>query len=148
MSVKKNHFFREKEVEQIVEAIKKAELNTSGEIKVHVEKKCRGNAFERAIHLFNLLELDKTKLRNGVLFYLATRDKKFVILGDKGINEKVADDFWEEVKELVISAFKDEEFADGLASGILMAGEKLKEFFPYQDDDINELSDDISYGED
>jgi len=93
-----------------------------------------------------LLKMQKTKLRNGVLFYLAIHDHKFAILGDAGINAKVADTFWDEIKSGLLARFKKEEFAEGIAEGILKAGEQLKEHFQYMDDDINELPDDISYG--
>jgi uncharacterized membrane protein len=89
--------------------------------------------------------MHKTDLRNGVLFFLAVKDRKFAILGDAGINAAVPDNFWDEVKETVLAEFKQERFAEGLEKGILMAGEKLKEFFPYQSDDVNELPDDISF---
>jgi uncharacterized membrane protein len=81
------------------------------------------------------------------LFYLAVKDHKFAIIGDAGINAAVPDNFWDEVKERMLEEFKLERFAEGLIDGIQMAGEKLKEFFPYQADDINELPDDISFGD-
>ena len=91
--------------------------------------------------------MQKTKLRNGVLFYLSIEDKKFAIIGDVGINAKVSDDFWDEVKNMMLGHFKQGEFAEGLVNGILKSGKQLKEYFPYMEDDINELSDDISYGD-
>ena len=130
---------------RIVEAIKQAELNTSGEIKVHIENRCKGNVEERSLVIFNKLNLDKTQLRNGVLIYLAVKDRKFAILGDKGINEVVGDGFWNDVKDLMLSHFKEGRFTEGLEQGIQRCGEKLKTYFPYQSDDINEIPDDISY---
>lgn len=130
---------------KIVEAIKQAELNTSGEIKVHIENHCRGDVEQRSLLVFNKLKLNETKLRNGVLIYLAVKDRKFAILGDEGINNVVEEGFWNDVKDLMLSHFKDGHFAEGLEQGILCCGEKLKTYFPYQTDDTNEIPDDISY---
>ena len=130
---------------QVVEAIKQAELNTSGEIKVHIENHCRGNVEQRSLVVFNRLKLHETKLRNGVLIYLAVKDRKFAILGDEGINKVVEANFWNDVKDLVLDFFKEGRFAEGLEQGIMRCGEKLKIYFPYQSDDINEIPDEISY---
>ena len=91
---------------RIVKAIKQAEMNTSGEIKVHIENHCKGNVEERSLFVFNRLKLNKTKLRNGVLIYLAVKDHKFAILGDEGINKVVGNGFWNDVKDLMQSRFK------------------------------------------
>jgi uncharacterized membrane protein len=144
MSVRK--YFSEKDKLQITNAIRAAELTTSGVIRVHIEKHCREDVLDRASHIFKKLEMHKTELRNGVLFYLAVSDHKFAILGDAGINQKVPDNFWEEIKEKMAEKFKDGRFAEGLSQGIRMAGEQLKSHFAYQEDDVNELSDEISYG--
>ena len=130
---------------KIVEAIKQAELNTSGEIKVHIENHCRGDVEQRSITVFNKLKLNETKLRNGVLIYLAIKDRKFAILGDEGINNVVENGFWDDVKDMMLSHFKKGNFTEGLEQGILRCGEKLKTYFPYQTDDTNEIPDDISY---
>lgn len=140
-------FFTEEEKKQITAAIGKAELNTSGEIRLHMEKKCPEDVLDRAAYWFEQLAMHKTELRNGVLFYLAVDDHKFAILGDAGINAKVPENFWEEIKTHMLAKFKEGQFADGLSQGILMAGEQLKTHFPHQEGDINELSDEISYGE-
>ncbi len=139
-------FFTKEEQTQIVDAIKEAELNTSGEVRVHLDQHCEENMLDRAAFVFAKLKMHRTKLRNGVLFYLATASRKFAIIGDAGINQKVPDDFWDSIKEHVLSKFKEGNFADGLSEGIIKAGEKLKEHFPHQSDDVNELSDDISFG--
>ena len=131
---------------RVVEAIKQAELNTSGEIKVHIENHCRGKVEERSLYLFNRLKMHETAQRNGVLIYLAVKDHKFAILGDEGINNVVGADFWNDVRDLMLSHFKECRFAEGLEEGIMRCGEKLKTYFPYQSDDINEIPDDISYG--
>lgn len=146
MSVQK--YFTEENKLEITNAIRVAETNTSGEIRVHIEKHCKGDVLDQAAYVFEKLAMHKTDLRNGVLFYLAVEDHKFAILGDAGINQKVDDDFWESTKQLVITKLKEGLYSEGLADGIIKAGEKLKEHFPYQDDDVNELSDEISFGKD
>ncbi len=145
MSVQK--YFTDENKLQITNAIKVAETNTSGEIRVHIESRCKGEVLDQAAYVFEKLEIHKTKLRNGVLFYLAVDDHKFAILGDVGINQKVPEDFWDSIKESVVAKFKEGLYSEGLAEGIIKAGEQLKEHFPYQDDDVNELSDEISFGE-
>ena len=144
MSVQK--YFTAENKLQITNAIRVAETNTSGEIRVHIESHCKGEVLDQAAYVFEKLEIHKTELRNGVLFYLAVDDHKFAILGDVGINQKVSDNFWENIKENVVAKFKDGLYSEGLAEGIVKAGEQLKEHFPYQDDDVNELSDEISFG--
>ena len=141
------NFFSEAEKKQIVEAIEEAELNTSGEIRLHVEGSCKSDVLDRAAYIFEKLGMHKTELRNGVLFYLAVTDHKFAILGDAGINAKVPANFWDEIKETVIAGFRKGKYADGLSKGIQKTGEKLKAEFPYQSDDKNELSNEISFGE-
>jgi len=139
-------FFNSEEKKQIVDAIKTAEMNTSGEIRLHLEKKCSEDVLDRAAFLFEKLRMHETNLRNGVLFYLSAQDHKFAILGDSGINTVTPDNFWEEIKDVVIEHLKKEEYAKGLSKGIKMAGEALKQYFPREKDDVNELPDDISYG--
>lgn len=140
-------FLTSEDQEQIVEAIRLAELNTSGEIRVHVEANCSGDAYARAKIVFEELGMHATELKNGVLFYLAYADKKFAIIGDKGIHEKVSQQFWDEEKELLLTYFKQAKFAEGLQLAIAQAGEKLKLHFPYQQGDVNELSNEISFGD-
>ena len=129
----------------IVEAIRQAELNTSGEIKVHIENHCRGEVVERSLVVFNRLKMNETKQRNGVLIYLAVKDHKFAILGDEGINNVVEDNFWDDIRDMMATKFKQGRFAEGLEQGIKCCGEKLKAYFPYQSDDVNEIPDEISY---
>lgn len=131
---------------RIERAIKLAESNTSGEIRFFIEDKCKGEVLDRASFVFARLEMHKTALRNGVLFYLSTSDRKFAILGDAGINAKVPSDFWETVKNTTLAYLKEGEVAGGIANGIEAAGEKLKHFFPYQSNDVNELSDEVVEG--
>lgn len=137
-------FLSKKEEQEIVDAIQIAEKNTSGEIRVHIEKSTSIDSFTRAVEVFYHLEMDKTKDSNGVLIYVAVKDKHFVIYGDKGINEKVATNFWDTTKNAIETHFKNGNFKQGLIDGILKAGEQLKHYFPYQDDDTNELSNEIS----
>jgi len=141
-----NSFFTRAQEKMILDAIFEAEKNTSGEIRLHVENHCKKDVLDRAAEVFSLLKMHKTKLRNGVLFYLAIKDRKFAILGDAGINAKVPDGFWDEIKEQLVTRFKSGEFAQGLAEAILKAGDQLKVHFEHKVDDINELPDDISYG--
>lgn len=141
------NFFSIEDKNAIRKAIEDAELNTSGEIRVHIENHCKGEVLDRAAFLFKELKMIQTEERNGVLFYLAVKDRKFAVIGDIGINAVVEENFWEDVKELMKVHFKRSEFADGIAAAIKRAGMKLKKHFPYQKDDVNELSDDISYGE-
>jgi uncharacterized membrane protein len=130
----------------IENAIREAELNTSGEIRVHIEENCKVDVLDRAADVFAMLKMHKTELRNGVLFYLALKNRKFAVIGDAGLNAVVPDNFWEEVKNLMIEHFAKNNLTSGLAKGIELAGQKLKEHFPYQKDDVNELPDEISFG--
>jgi len=139
-------FFSDEDKRRIIEAIEKAELQTSGEIRVHIEEKCKEDVLDHAAFIFGELEMHKTELRNGVLFYISYLDHKLAILGDIGINKVVPKHFWEAIKELLIKEFKIGNYAGGLSEGILMAGEQLKKHFPYQTDDVNELSNEISFG--
>ncbi|MBX9850679.1 MAG: TPM domain-containing protein [Cytophagaceae bacterium] len=141
-------FFTKENEAAIVSAIKEAEKNTSGEIQVHIEKTCKNDVLDRAADVFAMLKMHKTKDRNGVLFYLAIKDQKFAILGDAGINEAVPHNFWEEIKDMMQEKFKKGEFTEGLCEGIKKAGMQLKAHFPYQSDDKNELSDQVSFGKD
>lgn len=139
-------FLTDSQEKAIIDAIQAAEKNTSGEVRVHIEKTTQKPPMERALEVFYYLKMDKTALRNGVLFYVAVESRKFAILGDEGINSKVPDNFWNAEKELVLSHFSRGEASKGLVLAIQEVGNKLKEFFPYQDDDTNELSDEISKG--
>jgi len=139
-------FLTQSEEQAIVEAIRLAEIATSGEIRVHIEKESALPAFDRALEVFHTLKMDETHLKNGVLIYVAVKDKAFAICGDKGINDLVPTDFWDTTKEIMMAHFKNGDFKQGLIDGITKAGEQLKTYFPYQDDDTNELSNEISKG--
>lgn len=140
------NFFNQDQKLAITQAITQSELQTSGEIRLHIDSDCKVNVLDSAALIFRKLKMHKTELRNGVLFYLAVTDKKFAILGDKGINEKVPENFWDNIKELMLDHFKKQQFTEGLCKGIEMAGEKLKTHFPLQSNDTNELSNEISIG--
>ncbi|MCF8368548.1 MAG: TPM domain-containing protein [Bacteroidales bacterium] len=139
-------FFSNEDKEDITLAIKNAELDTSGEIRVHIDEKCKGDPRDTAAYIFQKLEMHKTEQRNGVLFYLAVKNRKFAILGDIGINQKVPENFWDDIRDTMLEHFRNDEFTEGLIEGIEKAGIQLKEHFPHQADDVNELSDTISFG--
>jgi len=140
------NLFKTIQKQQILRAIREAEKDTSGEIRVHIEDYTKGDVLDRAADIFEKLKMHKTRLRNGVLFYLAFRSRKFAILGDAGINMVVPENFWDDIKTSMEDFFTKEEFTEGLVTGISMAGKILKNHFPYQKDDINELPDEISLG--
>ncbi len=140
--------FDEAEKQRILDAVASAELNTSGEVRVHIESKCKDkNVLDRASQVFAHLDMHKTAARNGVLIYVAVDDHQFAIIGDVGINQKVPDDFWESTAHEMTTKFKEGKVLEGIITGIHNAGEQLSNYFPYTDDDINELSDEISFGE-
>ena len=134
----------------LVAAIKQAELRTSGEIRLHIEEHCpTPEPLDRAAQVFAELQMHRTQLRNGVLFYLAWQTRQFAVIGDAGINASVPDEFWEAVKETVLDDFRQEKYVPGLEHGIRLVGEQLRQIYPYNAaTDVNELSDDISYGAD
>lgn len=139
-------FLTKAEEQEIVEAIVEAEKNTSGEIRVHLEEHSEKDPLVRAQEVFFTLNMQNTKARNGVLIYIGVKDKKLAILGDEGINNLVEADFWDCTKDVIITHFKEGKYKLGLVEGILKAGEQLKKYFPYQSDDTNELSNEISRG--
>jgi uncharacterized membrane protein len=139
--------FTKEEENAIVAAIVAAEKHTSGEIRVHIEASRKGKeTIDRAVEVFQELEMHQTQARNGVLFYLAYEDHTFSIFGDQGINEKVPPGFWDSTRDLMQEAFRRSAFADGLIAGIGEAGRALKDYFPYESNDKNELDDSISKG--
>ncbi len=139
-------FFQTEEETQIIEAIRQAERQTSGEIRVHLESDAKGDILAAAARTFQQLEMDQTEARNGVLIFLAPERREFAIVGDRGIHEKVGDDFWAEERNQLQHYFRQGAYSEGVCAIIGQIGEKLKAFFPYQQDDENELSDEISYG--
>lgn len=130
----------------LISAIAKAEEATSGEIRVHIEAKCEGDAVQRAIAVFEQLGMTNTAKKNGVLFYLASDSKKFAVIGDEGINKIVGKQFWNSTKEILAKHFEKGEFYLGLELSIAEIGQQLKKHFPFQKNDTNELPNDISFG--
>ncbi|QLE01724.1 TPM domain-containing protein [Galbibacter sp. BG1] len=137
-------FLSSEEEKEIIEAIRKAEKKTSGEIRVHIEASSKKDPVVRANEVFHLLKMDNTKEENGVLIYVATEDKTFAIYGDKGIDKAVPENFWDSTKDIIQEHFRKKEFKEGLVYGILEAGKELQDHFPWQHDDVNELPDEIS----
>jgi len=146
MATASERYFSDFQERLIVEAIQKAELQTSGEIRIHVEPICSApSPVDRAKEIFVQLKMERTQERNGILFYFAHESKKFAIWGDKGIHEKVSQSFWELIKNESLKEFKDNRIVDGLVASILKCGDELRRYFPYQKDDTNELPNEISY---
>ena len=143
--MKASSFFTKEQQAQILASVREAEMETSGEIRIHIETSLKGDVLDRAAWLFKKLGMDKTAERNGVLFYLAVGDRRFAIIGDAGINAKVPAGFWDEISELFKKRFKETKFTEGLSEGIIMAGKQLKTHFPCRKDDVNELPDEISF---
>jgi len=143
--MKASSFFTKEQQAQILASVREAEKDTSGEIRVHIETSFIGDVLDRAAWVFNKLGMNKTAERNGVLFYLAVENRKFAIIGDAGINAKVPAGFWDEISDLLMKRFKEEKFTEGLSEGIILAGKQLQTHFPYKKEDVNELSDEISF---
>lgn len=131
--------------ERLILAIEQAEKNTSGEIRVHITSSCPGDSFQEGLRVFKKLEMEKTEARNGVLVFLALEDKKMALVADKGINDLVPENFWQSTRDIMISYFKKDEIIEGLEKGLHEIGQQLSTYFPYQQNDTNELSNEISY---
>ena len=143
---KVENFLTKEDEQAIVEAICVAEKETSGEIRVHIEKTTSKDPYDRALEVFHELNMHETHLKNAVLIYLAIADKKFVICGDQGIHDLVDDTFWQSTKEVMAAQFKNGDFKQGLIDGILKAGHQLSTHFPWEENNTNELSNEISKG--
>ncbi len=141
-------FFSSEQQQALQESIRLAELNTSGEIRIHIDALCKtADPKDQALIVFEQLKMHETELRNGVLFYLAVESKQFAIIGDEGINSAVPSDFWDQIRDVMKQNFMNHQFTEGLTLGIEMAGKQLKAFFPLQENDSNELSNDLSFGD-
>lgn len=139
--------FNEAQQAQLISAIQAAEQNTSGEIRLHVEQTCPlPDPIERAKAVFAQLNMHQTAQQNGVLFYLSLDDRKFALLGDRGIDAVVPPDFWNATRDAMRERLRQGQLVEGLSEGIRRAGEQLKAYFPYRDDDRNELPDEVSFG--
>jgi len=130
---------------RLIKSIQLAELKTSGEVRVHIDKTCKGDALEECKLKFTKLNMHETKDRNGILFYLAINSKSFAVWGDEGIHQKVSDEFWKSITDCAIGYFKQNDLITGIEKAVEMCGEKLKVYFPIEADDKNELSNEISY---
>ncbi|HEX2954560.1 MAG TPA: TPM domain-containing protein [Bacillota bacterium] len=139
-------FFTVKDKDAIVKAIEEAEAKTSGEIRVHVEKRAGKEPLHRAQEVFQRLGMHQTKERNGVLIYLVPGERRFAILGDEGIHRAVPDGFWDGIRAVMEAEFRQGHFREGVCQGVRMAGEALATYFPHQKDDKNELTNEISEG--
>ncbi|THD68773.1 TPM domain-containing protein [Robertkochia marina] len=139
-------FLSKEDEKVIVEAIRKAEKTTSGEIRVHLEPTTDEDPLKHAADVFHELGMDQTEARNGVLIYIAVEAHKFVIYGDKGIYEKVPHDFWDSTRDEMQLYFRNGHFREGIIAGVLHAGEQLQKYFPWDRNDANELSDEVSRG--
>jgi len=137
--------FNDEEQERIRKAIEAAEKHTSGQLRVCIEKTCSENVLDRAAKYFHELDMHKTKLRNGVLIYVATVDRKFAIIGDAGINKVVPDDFWDDTRNDMLEHFKQGNLVEGIVTGLEISGNHLQKFFPHESGDSNELPDDIAF---
>ena len=137
--------FTQQQKDAMVTAIKQAEKDTSGEIRVHIENHSKIDVLDRAADVFAHLNMHKTVQRNEVLIYVALRDHKSAILGDAGINAKVPAGFWDSIMKNMIAKFKEGKITEGICEAVISAGEQLKVYFPYQADDVNELPDEISF---
>ncbi|MFZ4401080.1 MAG: TPM domain-containing protein [Bacteroidales bacterium] len=145
MGTNVTQFFSKEQKEDINQAILNAELDTSGEIRIHIENNCPGEVLDRSALVFEKLGMKKTELRNAVLIYLALNHRKFSIIGDAGINAVVPENFWDSIKEEMLIHFREARFTEGLLFAITKTGEQLKKYFPHQMDDIDELSNEISF---
>lgn len=140
------NFLSEPDKNRIVDAIRQAEANTTGEIRIHLEDRCRGEAFQRAVRVFHELKMNKTKFRNGILIYIAVKDKKFAILGDEAIHQNTDTNYWNELSQLLQQKFSEGIYADGILNVIARTGKKLSQHFPNLENyKKNELRDDISF---
>lgn len=146
---KKKALVLKEDQDKIVAAIQQAEKMTSGEIRVFMEARCKYvQAIERATEIFFRLKMDQTKLRNGVIIYVAIKDKQSAILGDKGIYEVTGGPkYWEGIIKQMNDYFKKDQLALGLTDAIFKVGDTLSNYFPYDPNtDKNELPDDIIFG--
>ena len=138
-------YFTPEERERLTEAVKEMELKTSAEIRIHIERKCQGDPLDRAAYIFGKLGMHKTALRNGVLIYLAIENHQFAFIGDRGINAVVPPNFWTDLKLKAQKYFSEGQFTQGLLELLEEIGTYLQKFFPYKENDINELPDEISF---
>ncbi len=145
---KHKSFFTSEQQSRIVDAVQKAEQQTSGEVRIFVESKCSYvDALDRAKEIFFNLQMDKTALRNAVLFYVAVEDKQTAVFADEGIHQKTGDAYWQNAVEVMLAYFREHQLVEGLIRSVLHIGTALQQHFPYdKSTDKNELPDDIVFG--
>ncbi len=145
---RRKEFFTDEEKQSIIDAVRNAEQRTSGEVRVFVESRCRYvNAIDRAVEIFENLQMQKTELRNATLVYVAVKDRQLAVLGDEGIHQKVGNEYWANEVMKMINAFNRDNIAEGIRQCVLNIGEALARHFPYdRSTDKNELPDDIVFG--
>jgi len=145
---KRKEFFTEEERQSIVDAVRAAEQRTSGEVRVFVESRCRYvSAIDRAVEIFENLQMQRTEMRNATLVYVAMKDRQLAVFGDEGIHQKVGNEYWANEVVKMISAFNRDNIAEGIRQCVLNIGEALATHFPYdRNTDKNELPDDIIFG--
>lgn len=144
--MKASTLFSEDQKKRMVQCIADAELMSSGEIRLHMEDRCKADPYERALQVFHQLNMHQTEQRNGVLLYIAVQDKKLAIVGDRGIHEVVQQIYWDKIIDHLKAAFKQGQYFDAIAAAIHDIGQQLKQYFPIKQNDRNELSNDISIG--
>lgn len=138
-------YLTEEQEQHIIDAIAGAERQTSGEIRIHIEARSKRDPLERAARIFHELGMDQTEQQNGVLIYIASEDHQVAVYAGKGIHKQVEEGFWNDVLNLILDYFKKADFEQGIAKAVEKVGDKLKALYPYRKDDVNELSDEISY---
>ena len=143
--MKASDFFTSQQKASMTAAIQQAEKNTSGEIRIHIENHTSMDVLDRAAQVFAELKMHKTLLRNGIRIYIALQDHRLAILGDAGIHSKVPENYWNDIKNQMVGQFKTGQICEGICEAVLAVGQQLKHFFPYSTDDVNELSDEISF---
>ncbi|MBZ0205970.1 MAG: TPM domain-containing protein [Flavobacteriales bacterium] len=134
------------ELARVRDAVRAAEKRTSGELRVHLDVAIMDDVLDHAAFAFNNLGMAKTQERNGVLIYVSVPGRKVAVIGDEGIHAKLGDTYWHDVLKVILEYFREDRFCDGLCAGVELLGEKLREHFPFQRADVNELSDEVSFG--
>jgi uncharacterized membrane protein len=141
-----SNFFTDQESDTIVKVISDIESSTVGELRLHIEDLCPDSPIDRAVEIFNKLEMYRTEHKTGILIYIATEDHKLAIIGDQGMHSIVGNDYWEYIMNDMKSKFATDSIYSGVLNGVKAVGEKLKEHFPEKRIPDNELSNEISYG--
>lgn len=131
--------------DQIVAAIQQAEKNTSAEIRVFISRQNIEDPVEAARTQFEKLGMTRTRLRNGVLIFVAPRARKFAVIGDTAIHEKCGDSFWQALAAEMTAHFKKGDFTTGITNAIQAAGKLLAAHFPHTPDDVDELPDTVAH---